>query len=87
MSMMRTRFNPNRAFIHALATGGDPISAAACTIFAKQKARNGEQETHGGLTKHPIKELTMEYLVLVAVVSMMALYALIIVGCLKQPEW
>jgi hypothetical protein len=29
----------------------------------------------------------MEYLILVAVVSMMALYALFIVGCLKQPEW
>jgi len=34
-----------------------------------------------------IKEVVMEYLILVAVVSMMALYALIIVGCLKQPEW
>ena len=33
------------------------------------------------------KEQSMEYLILVAVVSMMALYALIIVGCLKQPEW
>jgi hypothetical protein len=29
----------------------------------------------------------MEYLILLAVVSVMALYALIIVGCLKQPEW
>ncbi len=29
----------------------------------------------------------MEYLILVAVVSMMALYALIIIGCLRQPEW
>jgi hypothetical protein len=29
----------------------------------------------------------MEYLILVVLVSMMALYALIIVGCLKQPEW
>jgi hypothetical protein len=33
------------------------------------------------------KEQNMEYLILVAVVSMMALYAVIIVGCLKQPEW
>ena len=32
-------------------------------------------------------EQNMEYLILVAVVGMMALYALIIVGCLKQPEW
>jgi hypothetical protein len=29
----------------------------------------------------------MEYLILVGVVAMMALYAAIIVGCLKQPEW
>jgi hypothetical protein len=29
----------------------------------------------------------MQYLILAAVVSMMALYALIIMGCLKQPEW
>jgi hypothetical protein len=29
----------------------------------------------------------MEYLILGAVVVMMALYALIIFGCLKQPEW
>jgi F0F1-type ATP synthase membrane subunit c/vacuolar-type H+-ATPase subunit K len=35
----------------------------------------------------PIKEVTMEYLILVVVGSMMALYALIIAGCLKQPEW
>lgn len=29
----------------------------------------------------------MQYLILAAVLAMMALYALIIVGCLKQPEW
>ena len=29
----------------------------------------------------------MAYLILVAVVLMMALYAVIIVGCLRQPEW
>jgi hypothetical protein len=29
----------------------------------------------------------MEYLILGGVVAMMALYALIIAGCLKQPEW
>jgi hypothetical protein len=29
----------------------------------------------------------MEYLILIGVGAMMALYALIIVGCLKQPEW
>jgi hypothetical protein len=55
-------------------------------IFAKQKTRNGEHETNGRVTKAK-KEMAMEYLILVAVVSMMALYARIIVGCLKQPEW
>jgi hypothetical protein len=29
----------------------------------------------------------MEYLILAAVVAMMALYALITVVCLKHPEW
>lgn len=29
----------------------------------------------------------MEYLILIPVVLTMALYALIIVVCLKQPEW
>jgi len=28
-----------------------------------------------------------QHLILAAVLSMMALYALIILGCLKQPEW
>jgi hypothetical protein len=53
-----------------------------------QSKRQGMRSTKPivGLPK-PKKELTMEYLILVAVVSMMALYALIIVGCLKQPEW
>jgi hypothetical protein len=29
----------------------------------------------------------MEYLILAAVIAMMALYALIIVNCMKHPEW
>jgi hypothetical protein len=33
------------------------------------------------------KEQSMEYLILVAVVSVAALYELIIIGCLKQREW
>lgn len=40
-----------------------------------------------GTVIKPTKEQSMEYLILVTVVSMMALYALIIAGCLKQPEW
>jgi len=45
-----------------------------------------EREIRRRLTKRT-KEQSMEYLILVAVVSTMALYALIIVGCLRQPEW
>ncbi len=29
----------------------------------------------------------MEYMITIALVSMVALYALIIVGCSRQPEW
>jgi hypothetical protein len=45
-----------------------------------------KHEICGRLTKGT-KEQNLEYLILVAVLAMMALYALIIVGCLKQPEW
>jgi hypothetical protein len=45
-----------------------------------------ERDCRRRLTKRT-KEQNMEYLILVAVVAMMVLYALIIVGCLKQPEW
>jgi hypothetical protein len=34
-----------------------------------------------------IRRQIMEDVILIAVITMMALYALIIVGCLKQPEW
>jgi hypothetical protein len=55
-------------------------------ISAKQKARNAEHKIRRRLTKS-IKEQSMEYVILLAVVAVMALYALIIVACLKQPEW
>jgi hypothetical protein len=29
----------------------------------------------------------MEYLILIGIVAMLALYALIIVECMKNPEW
>jgi hypothetical protein len=65
-------------------TGKSPLRTRA--TFAKQKPRNVQHEMRRRLTKRT-KEQIMEYLILVAVVAMMALYALIIVGCLKQPEW
>jgi len=48
--------------------------------------KNAEREIRHRVTNRT-KEQSMEYLILAAVVSMMALYALIIIGCLKQPEW
>jgi hypothetical protein len=61
---------------------------AACFVsnFCKEKAK--ECGARNPLQPYKAqKGASMEYLILAAVVSMMALYALIIVGCLKQPEW
>jgi hypothetical protein len=60
--------------------------ALGTPIFAKEKPRNVEHEPRRCVTR-PGKDRTMEYLILVAVASMMALYALIIIECSKNPEW
>jgi hypothetical protein len=51
-----------------------PTRNAGCPIAFRifQTSNGGEQ---------------MEYLIVIGVVAMMALYAMIIDGCLKQPEW
>jgi hypothetical protein len=53
-----------------------------CKAKAKERGAREPSPPYKGT-----KEQSMEYLILVAVVAVMALYALIIVGCLKQPEW
>jgi len=50
-------------------------------IFAKQKTNTAEQESDRHVIK-ATKEVSMQYLILLAVVSMMVLYVLTIVGCL-----
>src|SRR5262245_19624650 len=50
-------------------------------IFAKQKTNTVEQEKHRHVIK-AAKEISMQHLILLVVVSMMVLYVLIIVGCL-----
>ena len=50
-------------------------------IFAKQKTKKAEQENDLHVIK-ATKEISMQHLILLAVVSMMVLYVLIIVGCL-----
>jgi hypothetical protein len=62
------------------------IAALCVSNFCKAKGKErGAPNLSPGYKR--TKEQIMEYLILVAVGSMMALYALIIVGCLKQPEW
>jgi ABC-type transport system involved in cytochrome c biogenesis permease subunit len=55
--------------------------------FLQRKSQSTQSAKRIVALVNHIKEASMEYLILAAVVSMMALYALIIVGCLKQPEW
>ncbi len=69
---------------------GKPLGPAS---FAKEKARDAELfkarplDFNYDRNPKPWRNKTMEYLILAAVGSMMALYALIIIGCLRQPEW
>jgi hypothetical protein len=56
----------------------DELSGA---IFAKQKTKKAQQENDRHVIK-ATKEISMQHLILLAVVSMMVLYVLIIVGCL-----
>jgi hypothetical protein len=50
-------------------------------IFAKQKTKKAEPENDRHVIK-ATKEVSMQYLILLAVISMMLLYVLTIVGCL-----
>jgi F0F1-type ATP synthase membrane subunit c/vacuolar-type H+-ATPase subunit K len=50
-------------------------------IFAKQMTKKAEQESGRHVIK-ATKEINMQYLILLAVVSSMVLYVLIIAGCL-----
>lgn len=63
--------------------GSDP---SRLSNFCKAKGKKSGAGNSTSPYQTP-KEQTMEYLILLGVVSMMALYALIIVGCMKQPEW
>jgi hypothetical protein len=74
------------AFSHLILLRCEQTTVFAHAIFAKKKARKVEHKICLRRTK-TTKGASMEYLILVAVVSMIALYALIIVGCLKQSEW
>ena len=55
--------------------------------FLQRKTQGTWSAKFGSALLKPTKEQSMEYLILVAVVTMMALYALIILGGVKQPEW
>ena len=55
--------------------------------FLQSKGQGMWSAKQVGALQERIKEQIMEYLILLAVVAAMALYALIIVVCVKQPEW
>jgi hypothetical protein len=55
--------------------------------FLQSKTQGTRSTKSLSILLNQVKELTMEYLILVGVVAMMALYTAIIVGCSKQPEW
>ena len=57
------------------------VSLSPKAIFAKEMTKNAEQEKDRHVIK-AAKETSMQYLILLAVVSIMALYVLIIAGCL-----
>jgi len=62
------------------------IAASCESNFCKAKGKERRARSEKWRYQGP-KEVPMEYLIVVAVVSMMALYAFIILGCLKQREW
>jgi hypothetical protein len=44
-------------------------------------------QTSSGFCKQRTEMNKMEYLIVICVVAMMALYATIIAACLQQPQW
>jgi hypothetical protein len=58
-----------------------------CQQFLQSKRQGTRSTKQVGALLSQIKEQSMECLILGAVVSVMALYTAIIVGCLKHPEW
>ena len=66
----------------------EPKNYAFCfKQFLQSKSQSTRSAKFIGAVNEPHQGGRMEYVILAAVVSMMALYALIIAGCLKQPEW
>jgi hypothetical protein len=67
--------------ILAMFQPGRKTAAFRAAIFAQQKTNEAEQESDRHVIK-ATKEVSMQPLILLAVVSMMVLYVLTIVGCL-----
>jgi len=87
MSMLRTRFNSKRLSLAPSLAPGQIRSPPQLAQFLQSKTQ-GTRSTKSVLTVlKRVREISMEYLIFIGVVAMMALYAAIIVGCSKQPEW
>jgi len=60
---------------------------AGATRFQAARITNRSSAHEFRIRQQRTEVNKMEYLIVIGVVAMMALYALIIAGCLKQPEW
>jgi hypothetical protein len=62
---------------------------AVPAIYARQKAIAAKHEVppRRKVRSTEVRSLFMEHLILAALGAMLALYAVIIIGCLRNPEW
>ena len=60
---------------------------AGATYVQAALSTNREQVHQFRISAAKNRGEQMEYLIVIGVIAMMALYAVIIAGCLKQPEW
>ena len=74
------KLSRNGASLLAKAFGVGFIDQLSGAIFAKQKTKKTQQANDRHVIK-ATKEISMQHLILLAAVSMMVLYLLIIVGC------
>jgi hypothetical protein len=56
-------------------------------VSGLRRPETGAARNSSGFGNKEIEVKKMEYLIVIGVVAMMALYVVIIAGCLKQPEW
>ena len=66
---------------------GCPVRSLGVSMSRLYQPETRSARTSSGFCKQRTKVNKMEYLIVIGVVAMMALYVVIIAGCLEQPEW